>query len=385
MHRSLGWPAFFALVVLSCVGGKDDEEGELECGTQLCPGGMRLVTVETDDACRASCEPIEPCPAWSVPVVTEDCFTCAVVTSDGGSFNITQPLGHAERYDSCEAVPSKDTTISILRYRLDIDISDVDNVHGTAELEWSNEDDEPVCTAIFDLEPADAAAPAADAGIDKIFGFNHLLASGLTEEGCRALDIDLVAAQAELLDHSYFFFGYAERWTDWSGETYDDVVFRYDKQDAYADGAWYPYQQASIWQDALQITAVLGVSYGDYGDTHIPVTGFESWRWISGDVTCEEQMFVIGATALDVGSSEALYDITFARGAGSTGCTSGIWREARGYRGGYLTTKDSSGRVIDWARVDMSDASIESPRWQLDWEASWPDALSSGTLYMEHR
>ena len=355
-----------------------------ECGTQLCPGGMRPITAESEDACIASCEPFAECPAWSTPVITENCFTCGILTEDGDSFNVTQPLGHADRYDTCEAMPAEDATISVLKYRIEVDITDPDNLSGEATLEWTDADDDVVCAAVFNLEPSTAVPPAPDGSVDVTFGLNHKFSSGLRQEGCRALDIDLLSNQVELLDNSYFFFGYSETWSNWAGDTFSDVIFRYDKNDRYNDGDWYPFQQGSIWQDKLQMDAILGVSYGDYLDTYIPVSGFETWKWLSDGELCEEQMFVIGAEPVEVTSTFALYDVIFARGTGSSGCTSGIWREHRGYRSGYLTTLNAEGEVIDWTPASATDASTTVPRWEIEWNATWEDATSTGNLFMEH-
>lgn len=375
-----------AMNLLSCslITGEEGETS-FECGTQLCPGGMRPVTLESDDACIASCEPFAECPSWSTPVITENCFACGVVTEDGDSFNVTQPLGHADRYDSCEAMPSEGATISVLKYRLEVDITDPDNLSGNATLEWTDTDDDVVCSAIFSLEPSSETLPNADASVDVTFGLNHIFTSGLRDEGCRSLDIDLLSTQVELLDNSYFFFGYSKTWSNWAGDSFSDVIFRYDKNGGYSDGDWYPFQQGSIWQNKLQMEAVLGVSYGDHVDTYIPVTGYENWKWVSDGDLCDEQMFVIGAEPIEVTTTFALYDVIFARGTGSSGCTSGIWREARGYRSGYLTTLNEDGDVIDWTTVEMSDASTTVPRWEIAWEATWADATSSGTLFMEHQ
>ncbi len=378
--------SFFIITGLMSCSVITGEEGgsNFECGTQLCPGGMRPISVESEDACIASCEPFAECPSWSTPVITENCFACGIIEADGNSFNITQPLGRADRYDSCEAMPAEDATISVLKYRIEVDISDPENLSGDAFLDWSDADDKVICTAVFSLKPSSGTPPSADEGVDVTFGLSHVFTSGLREEGCRALDIDLLSKQVELLDNSYFYFGYSENWSNWEGKSFSDVIFRYDKNDGYTGGDWYPYQQGSIWQNKLQMDAILGVSYGDYLDSYIPVSGYETWKWVSDGELCEEQMFVIGATPIDVQTSFALYDVTFARGTGSTGCTSGIWREARGQRSGYLTTLNDEGDVINWTTAEVSDASTSVPRWEVEWDAVWGDSTSAGTLFMEH-
>ncbi len=92
----IGW------VVLSLVGCGSDT---LNCGDQECPVGTYFdeyraqregfeVEAEVDpgsysggvayrdfgeEECRYTCVVMQECPAWTFPVITEDCFTCATV------------------------------------------------------------------------------------------------------------------------------------------------------------------------------------------------------------------------------------------------------------------------------------------------------------------
>ncbi len=375
-------------VVLSTSGcGTGKTSGSPTCGETLCPGGTRPIDVtDADGGCHSTCEPLQECPTFAFPVMTTSCFSCATITSRGRSFTVSQPLGQAVRYSTCSETPDPDGELTILRYFLDVDLAQPAGLSGRARLVWSDAEDAPLCTAEFRVEAwTDGELPDADPGVDTRLALLHLLDGGLTEPGCVTLDIELMAQQVERLDHAFFWLGHSASWTNWDGTTHDDVVFRFDQTGAYDDGDWYPWQQGSVSGTTLSVQALFGTAMRGPLPEGLPAEGFERWTWYEGEEACDETFFVVGAEAVP-GPGDALYSLVFARGAGSTGCTPGIWRTARGLDGATLFTL-SGGEVEDLATCDLSDATTANgvPRVRADWALSTSATRAEGTLFMELR
>ncbi len=382
MHKPLPMHLLVAALLQGCA---TDASDKATCGDTLCPGGTRPIdVVDADGGCHASCEPLQDCPTFAMPVMTETCFSCAAITSLGRSFTVSQPLGQAVRYSTCSETPDPDGELTILRYALDVDISQVDAPTGRATLVWSDADEQPLCTAEFRVEAwTEDPIPEADPGVNTRLALLHLLDGGLTEPGCVSLDIELMAQQVERLDHAWFWLGYSSSWTAWDGSTHDHVVFRYDQTGAYDDGDWYPWQQGALVGPTLSLTALFGTAMRAPLPDDLPAEGFERWTWFEGDRACDETFFVVGARAV-AGDADALYSTVLARGAGSTGCSPGIWRTARGLDGTTLVTL-ADGEVEALATCEVTDATAADgvPRVRADWALSTDAVEAEGTLYVE--
>ena len=319
--------------------------------------------------------------------MNEACFACVTLMSDGRSFAITQPLGESIRYATCEGALDPDATLTILRYRFDGNVSSSGEVDGTATLTWSDASDTPVCTAYFKVDQeVDGELPEADPGLDTVFAVRHIMDGGLTDPGCTTLDIDVMALQVEELDHAWFWLGFSERWTAWDGSTHDRVVFRKDKTNAYVDGEWYPWVQAEPGAgDALSFEILFGTAADVDGNGELPVTGSEVWQWADGEQTCDESYFVVGAWEIQAQTSRALYEVLLARGAGSTGCTSGIWRTTRGLGTNSITTTNDVGTEDELVSATLTDATTNDdvPRTRAEWSATLDYAETEGVLYFE--
>ncbi|MBO84107.1 MAG: hypothetical protein CL927_02015 [Deltaproteobacteria bacterium] len=388
-RSAVPWPKHLWLTVAVLGAGCGDapeEASALVCGETLCPGGTHPVEVnDVDGGCHAACEPLQDCPSFAFPVMTEDCFSCALLTSRGRSFTVSQPLGRSVNYSTCAEAPEPGGTLTILRYFLDVDLSDPNTPSGRASLVWSDEADVPICTAEFRIEGLeDAGAPPSAEGVDTRVALLHLLDSGLTEPGCISLNIELMAQQVERLDHAWFWIGHSSRWTDWDGQAHSDVVFRYDATDAYDDGNWYPWQQGRVVAGQLQVEALFGTAMRAPLPDALPAEGFERWTWYEGERLCDETLFVVGAEPAVDPDADALYRVVFARGAGSTACTPAIWRTARGISGDQLLGMEDDA-IIELATCEISDATLdpETPRIRVDWGVEWTEATGDGTLFLE--
>lgn len=388
MSATVRKPSFIwsaAALGLAC--GVEKSSSDVQCGDTLCPGGTRPVEVlDVDGGCHSSCEPLQECPSFALPVMTTTCFSCATITSLGRSFTVSQPLGQAVRYSTCSETPDPDGALTILRYFLDVDVSQPEAATGRARLVWSDANDAPLCSAEFRVEPAtEEPLPSADPGVDTRLALLHLLDGGLTEPGCVTLDIELMAQQVEQLDHAWFWLGYTPSWTSWDGETHDHVVFRYDQANAYDDGDWYPWQQARRAGTIVSVEALFGTAMRAPLPSGLPAEGFERWTWFEGDEECDETFFVVGADAVP-GMGDALYSLVLARGAGSSGCTPGIWRTARGLDGTTLFTL-SDGEMEALAECTLSDATTASgvDRVRADWALESTATRAEGTLFLELR
>jgi len=340
---------------------------------------------DADGGCHAACEPLQDCPSFAFPVMTESCFSCATITSLGRSFTVSQPLGRSVNYSTCAEAPEPNGALTILRYFLDVDLSDPGEPSGRASLVWSDASDQPLCTAEFRIEGVpEVDVPAGDPGVDTRTALLHLLDSGLTDPGCVSLDIELMAQQVERLDHAWFWIGHSPSWTAWDGSTHTDVVFRYDSTGAYDDGDWYPWQQGERVGSTLQVEALFGTAMRAPLAMTLPAEGFERWTWYEGERLCDETLFVVGSEPVTGEPVDAMYSVVFARGAGSTACTPAIWRTARGLDGDQLVTlTDDDVEVL--ATCEVSDATVDAavPRVRLDWLVEWTDASGEGTLYLE--
>jgi len=375
-----------AVVQVSGCGQKSDTG--VSCGAEACPGGTRPITFEADGTCRATCEPLQTCPSWAVPVMTDACFACTTVMSDGRSFTVTQPLGDSIEYATCDGAVDPEASLTILRYAMSASVdATTASVNGHATLTWSDASDTPICTASFRLDSeVDETAPTGDDGIDQVLAVRHVMDGGLTDEGCVGLDLEVLSRQVERLDHAWFWLGVSASWTDWMGKAHDNVVFRLDHSNAYVDGDWYPWLQAVETGDTLSFDVLFGTAADVVGSNQLPVSGSEHWLWAEGDTTCDETFFVVGAWPVTAQASDVLYEVLLARAAGSTGCTSGIWRTTRGVAGGLVTTTDDLGAEVELVPATMTDASVGQggARVQATWtDYDRPDGRTSGLLFFE--
>ena len=221
---------------------------------------MRSVIQEAgEEQCQATCEPIEECPPWSYPIVTETCFTCMMISEHGEHIQIVWEMGYSGNWTCDQAEPPADTQMISVHHRMEFDISNTDDIEGFSWLEWYDHQGERLCSSKFSASTIEIDQVCEHC--DFTVGLSFTLRDLDREDTCSQVPQESREDWVEWMNGKYITLGYSKQWTHWDGQVHEDVIWWPDSYDDYYDMDWFPHRQARVEGDILIYEWITDVFY----------------------------------------------------------------------------------------------------------------------------